>query len=89
MIRPDVLSSKIGFYSDFIDKILLTAVTTYVTIKNSNILSGWQTNTNYFNKIRHGDKGEPANDLSRVFRTVDALYTPEQGCTSPSSGMEP
>jgi len=37
MIRPDVLSSKIGFYSDFIDKILLTAVTTYVTIKNSNI----------------------------------------------------
>jgi len=32
-----------------------------------------------FNKVRHGDKGELANDLRKVFRTGDASYTPEQG----------
>ena len=34
---------------------------------------------NMFNKVRHGDKGELANDLRKVFRTGDASYTPEQG----------
>jgi len=34
---------------------------------------------NMFNKVRHGDKGELANDLKKVFRTGDASYTPEQG----------
>ncbi len=34
---------------------------------------------NMFSKVRHGDKGELANDLRRVFRTGDSSYTLEQG----------
>lgn len=34
---------------------------------------------NMFNRVRHGDKGELANDLRSVFRTGDASYSPEQG----------
>lgn len=34
---------------------------------------------NMFNRVRHGDKGELANDLRDVFRTGDRTYTPEKG----------
>jgi putative transposase len=32
---------------------------------------------NMLNRVRHGDKGELANDLREVFRTGDRSYTPE------------
>jgi transposase-like protein len=32
---------------------------------------------NMLNRVRHGDKGELANDLREVFRTGDRNYTPE------------
>ena len=32
---------------------------------------------NMFSKVRHGDKGELANDLREVFRTGERNYTPE------------
>jgi putative transposase len=31
------------------------------------------------NRVRHGDKGEMAEDLREVFRTGDKYYTPEKG----------
>jgi putative transposase len=34
---------------------------------------------NVLNHVRHGDKGEMANDLRDVFRTGERDYTPEQG----------
>jgi transposase-like protein len=34
---------------------------------------------NMLNRVRHGDKGELADDLRDVFRTGDRHYTPEQG----------
>ncbi len=34
---------------------------------------------NMFNRVRHGDKGELANDLRDVFRTGDRTYTSEKG----------
>jgi len=37
---------------------------------------------NMFNRVRHGDKGELAEDLREVFRTGDPNYTPENGWTA-------
>ena len=37
---------------------------------------------NMLNRVRHGDKGELANDLRDVFRTGDRAYTPERGWTA-------
>ena len=34
---------------------------------------------NMLNRVRHGDKGDLADDLRDVFRTGDKDYTPEQG----------
>jgi len=34
---------------------------------------------NMFNRVRHGDKGELADDLRDIFRTGDRNYTPEKG----------
>jgi len=34
---------------------------------------------NLLNRVRHGDKGEMAEDLREVFRTGDKYYTPEKG----------
>jgi len=34
---------------------------------------------NMFNRVRHGDKGELAENLKEVFRTSDPNYTPENG----------
>ena len=33
---------------------------------------------NLLSRVRHGDKGELANDLREVFRTGDRTYTPEK-----------